>query len=155
MTDHDPLFTENIKEPINFGRWLGLLITWDGLFPVALIFAPEFLRWMWPGNLPARDMTVVLLVIAALFIRLGVGLKHISSNFCGPWMRTVQKSLLILMVLFLVMMDSLLMIIPFRRGMTAGDVIFLSVVASIYLGGMAVVLYPGRRSRDLDALDSP
>lgn len=155
MTHREPLFTENIKEPIDFGRWLGLLLTWDGLFPVGLIFVPEFLRWMWPGNLPARDMAVVLLVIAALFIRLGVGLEHISSNFCSPGMRRIQKGLLILMVLFLVMMDSLLMIIPFQRGMTAGDVIFLSVVASIYLSGMAVVLYPGRQSRDLDSLDSP
>ena len=35
--------------------------------------------------------------------------------------------------------------------MPAGDVIFLSVAASIYLSGMAVVLYPGRPSRDLDS----
>lgn len=153
MTDRNSLFTENIKQPIHFGRWLGLLITWDGLFPVALICAPDLLNWIWPGNLPARDLGVVVLVIAALFIRLAVGLRHISANFCGPTMRRVQKSLLMLMVLFLVVMDSLLMIVPIQPGMPAGDVIFLSIAASIYLSGMAVVLYPGRPSRDLDSLN--
>jgi len=140
MKYDDHVFGDDLREPIDILHWALSLVTWDGLLVVVMIVAPGVLRWLWPQDRQAQELGGTLLVMLALGVRVFIGRRHIARNHCGPVLRKLQTAVLFMMALFLLMIDCIL--IDFG-GLPQREILF---IVSTYVGGMAFVLYPGRRA---------
>ena len=133
--------------------WLIRLITWDGLFPLAIWSAPFLVAWVLPNKRGAIETIAVLLPIVAFFVRYGVGRRYIASNHCHAIVRGIQVGALCLGLMVLALIDCVLMLTHVMpRGAaatTTGDLICWAVLFSVYLAMMAFALYPGRCSDPL------
>lgn len=123
--------------------------------PIVLIGLPHAVHWLFPQANGAIEGMGILLPIAAFFIRLVVGLRHIRANQCGPLFRNLQQLFLFVGILSLVVVDACLILqlnIPgaaVRAEILTG---FLLVTGCIYLPCMIVAMYPGREPIQTSAI---
>jgi hypothetical protein len=132
----------NDSHDTSIGQWLFRLFAWDGLLPPAIWLLPLLLRNLMPKNDVAIAFVIVLVPIAALFVRYSVGMKHIRENHCGPIIRGFQTRVFWIAILMMVLVDVLAIamqdIVPFEDQM-----VFALIAYVIYLPLMAFALYPG------------
>jgi len=131
--------------PIDFGRWLGRLVSWDGVLPIGIILAPSAIEWLIPNRRGPIEFASVALPIVGFLIRFVAGKRQIESNNCGPRCRKFQFAALALGVFSLVFIDAIAMLIHLapNRPLFAGVMVYASL-SPIYLAPMIVALYPGR-----------
>lgn len=136
----------NDSQDITVGRWMLRLFAWDGLLPPAIWLVPMLFRNLMPRNDMALVFAIVLIPIAALFVRYSVGMKYIRQNRCGAIMQWFQIRVLWFAILIMVLVDILAIamqdIVPFEE-----QVAFALAAYVIYLPLMAFALYPGFRNR--------
>jgi len=62
MEYEQPLFTDNVREPVDVLRWFLLLVTWDGILPLLLAATPTLIGIIsvsWPlSYTPARSLVL-------------------------------------------------------------------------------------------------
>lgn len=130
----------------SIGQWLFRLFAWDGLLPPTIWLVPMLLRNLMPKNDVAFAFVIVLLPIAALFVRYYAGMKYIRENNCGRIMRWFQIRVLWVAILIMVLIDviSITMqdIVPFEE-----QIVFALLAYAFYLPLMAFALYPGFGNR--------
>jgi hypothetical protein len=122
---------------------------WDGILPLVVWACPAFFRW-WLGN---NEMTVIftatIIPSVALVVRYYMAISYIKQNRCGPWTQRFQTYTLRVALVYLVCLESFLIMIqelPGLKDIDAGAVLFFVTAYLIYLLPMAFVLYPGKNS---------
>ena len=134
---------------IDYRTWMVRLVTWDGVLPLVLGLAPFAVSVVIPSCRGAIEVTAVGLRVAAFLIRLVVGLRFIRTNQCSEKTREFQGIALVLGMFLLVYFDAvsiLAHVIP-SGALFATWLDFFKFMAlfnAVYLGLMAVALYPGR-----------
>ena len=138
---------------VDYAKWFFHLFTWDGVVPLVMWSLPFLMRRFGPPN---NDQALVFAVVGGLIVgillRYTVGMRHIRSNYCSVRVKSLQQAGLFAMIALLVLIETLLCFLPPipPGGLKEPDVIFFSVVFTVYLIAMAIILYPGRR-RSSDA----
>ena len=138
---------------VDYAEWFIHLLTGDGAVPIVMSSVPFLMRRFVP---PKNDQAFVFAVVGGLIVgillRYAVGMRHIRSNYCSVRVKSLQQAGLFAMIAPLVLIETLLCFLPpiTAGGLMASDVIFFSVVFTVYLIAMAIILYPGRR-RSSDA----
>lgn len=133
--------------PIDFAGWLIRLVTWDGVLPVLILFAPSIVERLIP-NRGAIEIAAVVLPIAFFFWRIATGCRHIDANNCSPAFQKFQVWALVLAVFMLVFFDAMMIlshVMP-KGALIAnrGDLIIIAVMLSFYLVPISIATYPGR-----------
>jgi hypothetical protein len=133
---------------VNVGSWLLRVVAWDGLLPAFVALVPTMICALLPNNRGVIEIAAVVLPIAAFFIRVSVGTRHIASNTCGTIVRRLQCFVFIVGIIILALIDSVLILThvmpkgtPFA---TSSDCIVWMVLVLVYLTSMTVAMYPGR-----------
>ncbi len=133
---------------VNYGSWFFRVLGWDGLLPVCIVLIPTLVKILIPNNRGAIEATGVLLPIAAFFVRLFIGLRHIASNHCAVSVRGFQYCVFCLGIFLLVCVDALLILSQeMPKGamfVTRTDYVVFAILISIYLTSMTFAMYPGR-----------
>jgi hypothetical protein len=75
---------------INYGSWLLRVITWDAILPVFVAAVPLAIETFLPTHRGVMEVTAVTLPVAAFFVRIAGGRRHIASNRCSDPVRRVQ-----------------------------------------------------------------
>jgi hypothetical protein len=144
----DDLDEAVVVRHLNYGSWLLRVITWDVILPVCIAFAPMVVDLLLPNHRGAIEVTAVLLPIAAFFLRIRAGERHIASNRCSDGVRRFQFCALCLGILPLILIDCFMILshlMPRGALLTAdSDKFALAIVYALYLSSMAVAMYPGR-----------
>ncbi|MDR3639662.1 MAG: hypothetical protein P4L84_38030 [Isosphaeraceae bacterium] len=131
--------------------WLLRLITWDGVLPACIVFAPAGIELLFPNNRGAIELAAVLLPITAFWVRFSVGKRHIDTNHCGPAVRTFQLCVFCFGIFVLVFFDAAITlshIMP--QGAlfsTSADILVWGIIGAIYVTSMAIAMYPGRSAK--------
>lgn len=133
---------------VSYGSWFFTVLGWDGLLPVCIVLIPTLIKILFTNNREAIEVTGVLLPVAAFFVRLVIGLRHIASNHCAIAVRRFQYGVFCLTIFLLVCVDALLIL---SQEMPKGamfatwtDYVLFAIPISIYLTSMAFAMYPGR-----------
>lgn len=133
---------------VNYGSWFFRVLGWDGIMPVCIVLIPTLIKLLIPNNRGAVAVTVVLLPIAAFFVRLAIGIRHIAANHCAIAVRRLQYFVFCLGIFLLIGVDTLLILsheMP-KGAMFANTTDYLAFASlfSIYLASMTIAMYPGR-----------
>lgn len=133
---------------VNYGSWFFRVLGWDGLLPVCIVLIPTAIKILIPNNRAAIEVTGVLLPIAAFFVRLVIGLRHIALNHCAITVRRFQYCVFCLGIFLLVCVDALLILSQdMPKGamfVTRTDYVVFAILIFIYLTSMTFAMYPGR-----------
>jgi hypothetical protein len=139
---------------IRFGDWLLRLITWDSLLPIVVFSIPALIHTLFPNNRGIIEITAVVLPIAACFIRMRAGRRHIAANNCSLRFRRFQTIALIFGLVWLAVIDAVIVlsrIVP--QGAIAFRLIDYAIFAALYLPPMTFAMYPGRAWSDESEAD--
>ena len=125
------------------------MLTWDGLVPVGLILISRVFQLFVGGGNGAIELLAIFLPVAALLVRLYLGVQSIGENDCAPLVRAGQLGLLILAMLALGVFECVLILAshappgngPFDR---ADDLQVWYGLLAAYVTCVTVAMYPGR-----------
>ena len=123
-----------------------MLLTWDGVLPIGVLLVPSFIQWIAPNNRGVLEITSVVLPILAFFLRAVVGGRHKAANNCSLRFRRLQFTAFGIGIFVLVFLDAVIILshlMP-RGAFSSGDVVVLAILAAVYVGCMAIAMYPGR-----------
>lgn len=101
---------EPVIRRVNYWLWFYRLIAWDSLLPAIIVGVPMALHRLFPNAQGAIDLVVIILPIAALFIRFRSGQKHILENQCSRKLRQIQFAVLWFGILALVLFDAFIIL---------------------------------------------
>jgi|GEM_PF-676391 len=142
-------------------HWLLRLLMWDGVLPLVVWACPAFFRWWLKNNEMNVIFTASIIPSVALVVRYYMAMGYIKQNRCGPWTKRFQTYTLRVALVYLVCLESLLIMmqeLPELKDIDPGAVLFLVTAYLIYLLPMAFVLYPGKEqsrvSGDLEASET-
>ena len=134
-----------MNSPLMYVVGWSILLSWDGLLPIALFLIAAALRSVLANHPPLFEFSLIGLAVTVFFVRLRIGVSQIRSNNCGPILRNLQFIVFMICMFLWALLEFILMLVP-RNLLFANESdlhvwLFLFLV---YLAGMTFVWYPGR-----------
>jgi hypothetical protein len=130
-----------------YGEWALRVLTWDAVLPVCVALAPVAVKFLFPNNRGAIELTAVLVPVAAFPLRAWAGIRHIKANNCSYAAKMFQLCVFLLGILPLVLWDSVVIlshVMPEGALDNRMDRMVLLVGSITYLLLMTIAMYPGR-----------
>jgi hypothetical protein len=143
------------ERTIRLREWALSLFCWDGILPFTVIAISVALKLLVPKLEILHIFAIVVVPIAAFFVRLAIGNKHFQRVQHYGW----QMVLFALAIFFLVSVDAFFIIIQvFPQQLEAGDWLTLGGLYLVYLLVVGVALFPLRSAvtsdgRQLEFID--
>lgn len=132
----------------NFIEWPVRIVSWDGMLPLCVAFAPTVVALLLPGKRGAIEITAIVVPVTAFFLRVSAGRRHIASNRCSTSIRVLQGWAFALATLALVFGDCLMILtrlLPAKDLFSPAELwLMVAVSYPLYLMAMAFAMYPGR-----------
>src|SRR5882757_3082388 len=75
---------------LDVGLWVGRIVGWDGLLPVAVFSASAAVATFFLNNDGIQVIALLAVPFAAFFWRAYVGRRQINANNFGLWIRRAQ-----------------------------------------------------------------
>jgi hypothetical protein len=134
---------------IDYWTWFVRLMTWDGVLPLVLGLVPLAVGVAIPNCRGAMETTAVALPVAAFLMRSWAGLWFIRTNNCCAKTREFQGvafAIALFLLLFFDAISILAHVMPSGAVFATwlGFFVFMALFQAMYLGLMAIALYPGR-----------
>jgi hypothetical protein len=147
----------NLQRKSVLGWWLIRLVTWDGIFPAAILSVPFLLRWMFPNDRATIELAAVVLPIVAFFVRYRAGMKHIATHRSTETWRRIQVAVFGVGLIVLVVMDGVMILTHVMpKGAvvrTTADLVVWTSLYLFYFGAMAFAMFPGWKKSASDEDD--
>ncbi len=142
-----------ITKRINTRRWFLTVIVWDGILPAFVVLVPSLFVALAPnGRSAAIEYSVMTIPFIAFFIRIAIGVRHITLNSCSEAVSAFQFFVFLIGIVVLLSLDGEL-IIAIHAGVQAvvtnsDDTIWLVAMFLVYLAAMVVAMFPGQEPFD-------
>jgi len=139
---------ERFSDPtrrVNYVAWVLRVVAWDGALPLAMLSLPYLIGLLLAPR-GAIELTAIITPIAAFFIRLRAGSRHINANHCSSAVKRAQVIVLFCGVFFLVFIDAVIIlahVMP-KGALHWEDFLVLVILGLIYVSAMVFAMYPGR-----------
>ena len=134
---------------LNVGLWITRVLTWDGIVPIAMMLLTWGAEFIGGGQNDWIAFFPIAVPIIAIFVRLYLGFRSISTNHCHPSAQQAQRFLLVFGLILLAVDECALMLaaelpagngpLDEPRGLLIFSVLFLT-----YFLFAVVAMYPGR-----------
>lgn len=116
--------------------WMLRVITWDGILPASVWFAPVVAGLLLPNNRLAIELIAIVLPISSFCIRYRVGRQYITTNNCRSTTRRIQAAALYLGIFVVFFFDAVMIlshVMPKGVHFDHSDIIAFAVLGIVYL----------------------
>jgi hypothetical protein len=131
--------------------WLGRLVMWDGILPLAVWAVPRAVQWLLPGERWPIEVLGVALPILAFLARFFAGLAVVRRQQPSAVFHAVKVVILFFGLCFLLIIDVVMILklaMPKGAFEQPGDLIGFAVLYGLYVATMALATWPGKRPTD-------
>ena len=133
---------------VDFKLWVGRVVGWDGLLPIAISTAAIGIALLFPRERGIQTAALLVLPIGAFFYRARVGFRQIRGNRCSGYIRGLQLFALGFALLLLIFFDFIIVLMAFiRQGQRIPppeDIPIWAGMLCTYIALVVFAMYPGR-----------